>query len=71
MSIIQGTTLTTISNLKRGDWAALFPFTTDLQRVLRAVPHGDRGIWITWDYGPGTRVRRQLMPANNSTQRAL
>lgn len=64
---LPATTLTTVAELKRGDWAAVGT-SNSLLRILRTerMPHG--GVWVTWDHGPGTRVTRRMVPGGTSAQ---
>lgn len=66
---IPGATPATISDLQRGDWAALFPHSDSMARIRRVELHR-HGVWVTYDWGTGTRLSRRLMPAENRCQRA-
>jgi hypothetical protein len=68
MAIIPASTLTTISNLKRGDWAALWRDTDSCVRIRRTEPMPHGGVWVTWDHGPGTKATRRMMPGANAAQ---
>lgn len=62
------TTLATVADLKRGQYAALFPHCSDLQRILATEPTPRGGVRVSYDYGPGTRARAQVMPGTNPVQ---
>jgi hypothetical protein len=68
MTIIPATTLTTISNIKRGDWAALWHDTDSMVRIRQADAMSHGGVWVTWDHGHGTKATRRMMPGGNAAQ---
>ena len=65
---IPGTFPVTIGELRRGDLAALFPHSDGMARIRRVEPHR-HGVYVTYDWGVGTRLHRRLMPAENRCQR--
>lgn len=62
------TTLSTISDLKRGQWAALFTDIGDFQRIRYATPVPNGCVRVEWDHGPGTRATVRVMPGTNPVQ---
>jgi hypothetical protein len=69
--IIPGTTLSTVANLKRGDVAGLFPYTTDMCMIRRVKPAPRDGVYVTYRWSPAGRLHRIRMPAKNTVQIGL
>jgi len=62
------TNLSTINDLARGDWAALWSDVSSMVRIRRAERFSHGGVWVTWDHGPGTKATRRMMPGTNPCQ---
>jgi hypothetical protein len=68
MVVIQGTRLAQVSELRRGDVAALFADSASLQRIRFADDLGRDLVRVEWDNGPGSKVWVRCMPASNKVQ---
>jgi len=64
---IPGTLPATFSTLNKGD---LFAFQNSplSARALRVRAHSNWGVRVTWDHGPGTRIRTRIFPNSNQIQ---
>lgn len=68
MHPIPATSLATVADLQRGNWAGLSALGGTLVRIRHAGETRNGVRRIEWDHGHGTRITVRCLPVSNPVQ---